>query len=164
MKIGIISDTHDDRSNVRRAVELFAEHNVEYVLHSGDLVSPFIAKMFADVQPARFIAVFGNNEGEKLGIKAALDEFGGEIHDVCYEGEIGGKRVFMTHVPDCIEAVSASQMFDLVIYGHTHKADIRRVGKTLVINPGAAIGWFNDEPRAVVLNLNTMEHWVLKLT
>ena len=163
MKIGIISDTHDDRSNVSRAIELFAQNKVEYVLHSGDLVSPFIAKMFADVRPAQFIAVFGNNEGEKLGIKAALDGFGGEIHDACYEGEIGGKRVFMTHVPDCVEAVTASQLFDLVIYGHTHKTDFRRVGKTLVINPGAAIGWFNDHPRAVVLDLATMEHRVIKL-
>jgi predicted phosphodiesterase len=41
MLIGIISDTHDDMSIIRKAVDLFNEREVGYVLHAGDLISPF---------------------------------------------------------------------------------------------------------------------------
>ena len=55
MQIGIISDSHDHHSNVLRAIEIFNESNVEYVLHAGDIVSPFTAKAFADLRIAKFI-------------------------------------------------------------------------------------------------------------
>jgi uncharacterized protein len=35
MKIGIISDTHDDIENVQEAIEIFNKVKVEYVIHAG---------------------------------------------------------------------------------------------------------------------------------
>lgn len=43
MKIGILSDSHDNMPKLARAVELFNEEKVELVLHAGDLVSPITA-------------------------------------------------------------------------------------------------------------------------
>ena len=37
MKIGIITDSHDHRANLRKAVEIFNNANVDKVLHAGDL-------------------------------------------------------------------------------------------------------------------------------
>ena len=56
MKIGILSDTHDAHENVLKAIKIFNEHKVSYVFHAGDMVSPFTARAFADVAPAKFIA------------------------------------------------------------------------------------------------------------
>ena len=80
MQIGILADSHDHHSNVLRAIKIFNDHKVDYVLHAGDIVSPFTAKAFEDLKIAKFIAIFGNNEGEKLFLKSTVESFGDEIH------------------------------------------------------------------------------------
>ncbi len=158
MRIGIISDTHDHRRNILRAVEIFRGHEVQYVLHAGDIVAPFATKPFAEVGTAKFIAVFGNNDGEKLQLRRAVESFGGEIHEYCYKGELAGRKVYMTHTNHNVEEVAASQMYDLLVYGHTHQQDVRRVGKTLIINPGEATDWVTGSARVVILDLQDMSH------
>ena len=41
MLIGIISDTHDDTTAIRKAVDYFNAEKVSHVLHAGDITSPF---------------------------------------------------------------------------------------------------------------------------
>ncbi|MHC4538365.1 MAG: metallophosphoesterase [Planctomycetota bacterium] len=163
MQIGIMADSHDDHANVLRAVDILNEYKVDYVLHAGDLVSPFTAKAFAALKAVKFIAVFGNNEGEKLLLKSTIESFGGEIHEYCYKGQIGGKKIYMTHTDHHVEEVAASQMYDVLIYGHTHKQDIRRVGKTLVINPGETTDWITSSPQLVILNVEDMSYHTEKI-
>ena len=164
MKVGIVTDSHDHCANIEKAVHVFTQQQVQCVFHSGDIVSPFSAKAFAPVAPARFIAVFGNNDGEKIGLKTALAGFGGEIHDHFFKGKIAGKRVFMTHTPGCIEEVARSQMADLVIYGHTHKTDVRRVESTLIVNPGEAGDCLTGQGKVALLDLQTMDYVLVPLT
>ena len=163
-RIGIISDTHDHHRNVMRAVEIFAGHGVQYVLHAGDIVAPFTAKAFASLPGVKFIAVFGNNDGEKLFLKHTIEGFGGEIHEYCYKGELAGRKVYMTHTHHNVEEVAAGQMYDLLVYGHTHRQDIRRVGRTLIVNPGEATDWITGSARVVILDLNDMSHTVEPLS
>ncbi|MFA5553289.1 MAG: metallophosphoesterase [Phycisphaerae bacterium] len=163
MKIGIISDTHDDHKNVLKAIEVLNQNQVEYVLHAGDIVSPFTAKAFSDIKGAKFISVFGNNEGEKLFVKQTVESFGGEIYEYAYRGTLGSRKIFMTHVPTSIEEIAQSGKYDLVIYGHTHKRDIRTVGNTLVINPGEVTDWITGKPSIVILELDDMSHEVIML-
>ncbi|GAI36423.1 unnamed protein product, partial [marine sediment metagenome] len=106
----------------------------------------------------------GNNDGEKLILQSWIKDFGGQIHEYCYKGEVGGRRIFMTHVPSTIDEVVDSSRFDLVIYGHTHKQDIRKVGETLVINPGETTDWLTEESCVVVLELDDMSYEVISLT
>ena len=156
MKIGIISDTHDHHTNVIKAVGIFNEKQVKYVFHAGDIVSPFTAKAFADLRGAKFIAVFGNCDGEKIHLKETIEGFGGEVHDSFYNGQIANRKIFMTHRPDVIEEVAASSKYDLVIYGHTHRQDIRTAGKTLVVNPGEATDWLTGQPSIVIVELDDL--------
>ena len=163
MKIGIISDTHDHHKNVSTAVDIFNERKVVYVLHAGDIVSPFTARAFEKLEEAKFIAVFGNNEGEKLFLKSVINGFGGEIHEYCYKSVIGGKNVYMTHTHHNIPEIVKSRIYDLVIFGHTHKQDIRREGKTLVINPGEATDWITGSAHLVILDLADMSYQIESL-
>jgi putative phosphoesterase len=158
MKIGIISDTHDNRPNVEQATEIFRRRGVEYVFHAGDIVAPFTTKAFAKLDGVTFIAVYGNNDGEKLFLKRTVEGFGGEIHEYCYKGELAGRKIYMTHTDHNIEEVARSQMYDLLIYGHTHHQDIRRQGRTLIVNPGEATDWITGAGHAVVLDLEDMSH------
>ena len=160
MQIGIISDTHDHHRNVVQAVEIFARHKVEYGLHAGDIVAPFTAKAFSELKGVRFIAVYGNNDGEKLFLRQTIEGFGGEIHEYCYKGELAGRKVYMTHTHHNIEELVASQQYDLIVYGHTHRQDIRKVGRTLIVNPGEATDWITGSSHLVILDLADMTHTV----
>lgn len=157
MKIAILSDSHDAHQHVLEAIEIFKKENVEYILHAGDMVSPFTAKAFSQVSGAGFIAVFGNCDGEKIMLKSVVEDFGGQIYENSYSGIIAGVRIFMTHKPpDAIEEVAASGKYELVVYGHTHKKDIRKVGETLIVNPGETTDWITGESSVIILDTDDM--------
>jgi putative phosphoesterase len=137
-------------------VEIFKQHQVKYVLHAGDIIAPFAARPFGHMEGVKFIAVFGNNDGERLQLKRTVESFGGEIHEYCYKGELAGRKVCMVHTDHMVEELAASQMHDLVIHGHTHHAETRRVGRTLIINPGEATDALTGSARVVILDLDAM--------
>ena len=163
MKIGIMSDTHDHQKKVIDAIDVFNLRKVEYVLHAGDFVSPFVVKAFANLQKAKLIAVFGNNEGEKPMVKDNINAIGAEIHNYRYKGQIDGKEIFMTHTQFYLDEVIKSQLYDLIVYGHTHKTDLRRVGKTLVINPGETTDWITGKSSVVILETTNMDYQLISL-
>ena len=162
MKIGIISDTHDHQANVLAAIKIFNDRQVEYVLHAGDMVSPFTAKEFAQLQ-AKLIVVLGNNEGEKVLLNNIMTGLGAELHPYAYKGTIGGKRIFMTHTDDYVAEAAGCGEYDLVIYGHTHKQDIRSQDGTLIINPGEATDFLSGQGQIVLLDLDEMTPEVIPL-
>ena len=41
MQVGVMSDSHDNIPNVKRAVALFNEIGVDLVVHAGDFIAPF---------------------------------------------------------------------------------------------------------------------------
>jgi putative phosphoesterase len=157
MKIGIISDTHDHHANALKAVEIFKKENVQYILHAGDMVSPFTAKAFEEVKNVKFIAIFGNNDGEKFMLEKVIENLGGEIHRDPYRGQVAGKKIFMTHKPCIVDGAIASETYDIIIYGHTHFKDIRTVGKTLIINPGEATDWVCGKGNLCILETDTLQ-------
>jgi len=61
------------------------------------------------------------------------------------------------HEPDVADALADSGHFDIVVFGHTHKPVMKKVGKTLVINPGEVASWLYGKPTAATVNLETME-------
>jgi len=164
MKIGIMSDSHDNMNNVKKAVDVFNEHKVEKVLHAGDVIAPFITRPLKELN-CPVVAVYGNNDGEKFYLKKNFEETGkvGTIQEPPLELEIGGKRIYLTHWPHQLEILASSGAFDVLVYGHTHNVDIRKVGGTLVINPGEVGGWLRAKATVVVLDLAVMETELVEL-
>ncbi len=156
MKVAIISDTHDRHKQVQRAVEIFIAEAVEYILHAGDISTPDIAGMFSQVVRAKFVGVFGNCDRDKKYIQQSVEMGGGSICSEPFTGEIGGKRVFMTHKPAYLDCITDNKMYDLVVYGHTHKQFVRNVDNTLVVNPGRG--------QVVIVELEDMSTRVISLT
>ena len=155
MRIGIISDTHDQQPNVRQAIEAFKTQGVECVLHAGDITGPGVISLFGELSGSRLVAVFGNCDSERSSVRAAVEAMGGEIHDSIYTGQLDGRAVYMTHIPNGIDRIVRSDEYDLVVYGHTHRQDIRRIGRTLIINPGAARNWMGTA-EVVIVDLDDM--------
>ncbi len=162
MKIGIISDTHDGLANASRAAEIFRQQKVGFILHAGDIESGDTAQMFAGINNAKFMAVYGNCDTARMELAEAITNFGGQIDEI-YDGQIGQRRIFMAHRPELAQGAIESGKFDLVIYGHTHKLDIRKTGRTLVINPGTARRWQWGHPHVVVVELEDMSAEAISL-
>ncbi|MBC8482050.1 MAG: metallophosphoesterase [Planctomycetes bacterium] len=163
MKIGILSDSHDNYSNVQKAIDVFNDREAEVVLHSGDFVSSSTVSQFSQLQTARFVGVFGNCDHGKQGMKRAAAAFGGEIHSGIFTGELDGAKVFMTHCCSVVDEVASNGLYDLVVYGHTHKRDIRRVSNALVVNPGETAELSFGQTSIVMLDTASMDYDVIKL-
>ena len=151
--IGLITDTHDNKVSVEKAVALFNTRDVGLVLHGGDYIAPFNARWMASLN-APMIGVFGNNDGEKFGLRTLFESLG-PIHRAPYVVTHEEKRILMLHEPDEVDALAQSGAYDVIFYGHTHEIDVRE-GQTLVVNPGEAGGWVTGRSTVGVLDLEAM--------
>lgn len=133
--IGIISDTHENEEAIRKAVAIFREKNIDFGVHCGDIISPPMLEHFKGL---RMKFVFGNNDGEKEGLKAKAAQFGFEIWEEL-EFESNGRKFYAYHgtLKPKLDAAVKSNKYDYVLTGHTHLKRDEKAGKTRVINPGA---------------------------
>jgi uncharacterized protein len=141
VKIGLISDTHDNFRNIESAVKMFTDKNISYVIHAGDITTPEAVEAFAGL---KLIGVLGNNDMDREGLSNAFEKIGGQLRGEVAEIEEDNLLIAVYHGTDFKkrEALIQSGKYDVVIYGHTHKIDNKAVGKTIIINPGTANGWF----------------------
>ncbi|MHA1409265.1 MAG: metallophosphoesterase [Candidatus Odinarchaeia archaeon] len=156
MKIGLISDTHDNIYAVRDAVNIFNSREVSEVLHAGDIISPFVIKEFKELlSPITFI--LGNNEGEITHLKQMIEKYNFTLSGRFYQKNIGGKQVAMVHghIP-IVESLIRSKMFDIVISGHTHRRLIERKNETLHVNPGEACGYLTGTKTIAILDIDKL--------
>jgi putative phosphoesterase len=159
MLVGIMSDTHDNLVPARKAIELFNERKVQYVIHAGDYTSPFTLKLFKDLN-CKYVGIFGNNDGDKLLLLARSE---GNIHYQPYIFTLNDRKIIVMHEHHIINALADSGHFDLIVYGHTHKPDIRKVNETLIVNPGEVGTWLYGKSTVAIADLDKMEAEVIEL-
>lgn len=145
MKIGVVSDTHDQRSQILKAIDIFNKEKVGLVVHCGDWVAPFSAARFAALKcPVK--GVFGNNDGDR---NLHRQRNGGfiEYYDEKIELAVEGRKIFVTHghIPQMVENALKSGKYDAVFSGHTHVAHVKMEGRTLWLNPGTLVDETNSE-------------------
>lgn len=163
MKIGLISDTHDNIQNIQNAISLFSNRHVNFVIHAGDIVSPKAVEAFAGV---KLIGVLGNNDLDVGGLNNAFDKIGGQLKGEFCELEQDDLTFAIYHGTNSRknESIIQSGKYDVVVYGHTHRIQNKKIGKTLVVNPGTAKGWFfGYRATAAVFDTKTKESEFLYL-
>ncbi len=128
--IGLISDTH----GLVRPEVFAALAGVSEILHAGDVGFSAdggdVLTELGAIAPIR--AVYGNTDAPgRPDLHERLDVL------------IRGIKVVVTHghelgspTPEAL--VAAYPHAEVIVYGHTHKPMITRIGDTLVVNPGAA--------------------------
>ena len=159
--MGIMSDSHDNLSAIEKAVNIFNKEDVELVIHAGDLISPFTVKEFERLKP-EFVAVYGNNDGEREGLKKAYQH-------ICMledfkEISVDGWKFAIIHGTDprILEAIVRSNKYDVVASGHTHKIDIIS-DETLLINPGETCGYVSGKQTVVLLDTDDLSYQTVYL-
>jgi putative phosphoesterase len=151
MKIGILSDTHDNLDRLRNAIDLFREQEVEALLHAGDFVAPFVVPLLAGLGKPVY-GVFGNNDGERLGLMAAFRRLG-PLNQPPMPLILDKVRILLMHEPVLLEPLARSGEYDLIVYGHLHQPEVRREAETLILNPGECSGWGTGRGQVVTLDL-----------
>ena len=152
MLVGILADTHDNLITLKKALVFFKEQHCEAIIHAGDLVAPFAARMLKTFEGSIHI-VFGNNDGERREVKATLEQ----IEDGPISFNLDGKRFLVSHQQESItQAVIDQHQPDVVVFGHTHVAQITD-GRPMFINPGENCGWLHGTSTVVTLDTETMK-------
>lgn len=157
IRIGVISDTHDQRQQILKAIDIFNKGEVELVIHCGDWVSPFSAARFSSLKcPIK--GVFGNNDGDKKMHRERNGSFI-EYNDEKMKIAVGGRKIFTAHghMPQLVEEALKSGEYDAVFSGHTHIAHIKKEGKTLWLNPGSLVDETNGEIKGMSIAIYDTE-------
>ena len=103
--IGIISDTHDNVPNIKKAVDIFKNRKVDFVVHLGDIVAPITVLYFKGLM-MKFIK--GNCDGDMEMMKEKIKEIDGEFLGVSSELNLSNKKLFLIHTPDSIIELALS--------------------------------------------------------
>ena len=136
MRLGILSDTHNQLERTRRAVGMLTREGAEVLIHCGDFTRPDILEACSAL-PCYF--VFGNNDADNAD---ELRRVGGLVGAVCLEWggaiELGGKRIGVTHGDMRIDVNRVlDKRPDYLLSGHSHVANDFHDGAVRRINPGA---------------------------
>lgn len=169
MKIGVISDTHDQYENILKTVRILNEKKVELAIHCGDWVSPFVIQFFRDLQcPIK--GVFGNNDGDRfMHLKRAKESSVNiQFEERVLKFEIENRKIFVYHgdYEDVTDALVRCAKYDVVFHGHTHISVNKTIEKTLSLNPGTLMNFTSDKTKGASFaiydtKLNTAE--IIKL-
>ena len=146
MLVGAISDTHDRLDMIDAALQLFARRGVAAVIHAGDFVAPFaMRRLVAGNLP--LYAIYGNNDGERKGLKGVLPS----LQDGPLFVELDGRTVLVHHFIDWCDPKDVERAA-VVITGHTHEMVNRFDGGRLFLNPGECCGWITGRCTAAILD------------
>ena len=163
MKIGVISDSHDNLPNIRKAVQVFSTNGVEALIHGGDFCSPFTIAEFKPLaeKGVKMHAVFGNNDGDRV-LLAKRGEGFITFADGSLSVTLGGKRIVVLHYPDLGEDLFRLGAYDLVIYGHNHTVRVEG-GEKKLLNPGTSSGYLAERATVAIVETRGMEVDIITL-
>lgn len=141
MKVALISDIHDNDGNLVQALSLAESAGCTHLICLGDMVHSATFRTLRRSWAFGIDLVFGNNERERTLFRRMAEDFSNTtLHGDTGEVELGGRRIFFTHLPEHAQNALAAGGFHAVFFGHTHQVFNKTFGNTLVANPGEITG------------------------
>ena len=120
--LGIISDTH----GLLRPEAVKALDGAEWILHAGDVCDPAILDTLGRVAPVT--AVRGNCDHGEWAYRLPMTET-----------HVWRDKVFyMIHDVGMLDLDPGQGSVDCVVFGHSHRPEVRREGSVTWLNPGSA--------------------------
>jgi putative phosphoesterase len=158
MRLGLISDTHDNVPMIKAVIRCLNRLEVSLVLHAGDYISPFTSKPYSELR-AKMIGVLGNNCAERERLREVYAAVGKEIVGSFAEAEVVGKRIALLHGHDdvLLRSLITHGCYDVVVHGHDHKVKVEKCGSTLVINPGEVCGYISGRSSFGILDTDRLD-------
>lgn len=154
MKLGVMTDTHNNLANVREIVALFSDRDIDHLIHTGDITQPAVLHALCEVG-VPVTGVFGNNDqGELDRLQDCCLELGFEFFQPPHRLRLHDREVLLAHDP--MEVPSDLSNVDLVLYGHTHRRVQEIRDDVLVFNPGECAGLMRGYNTVGIVDLETL--------
>lgn len=127
-RILVVSDSHGNNDNVRRAVKKAGK--IDYMVHLGDIGYDYLELQSISGVPTYMVA--GNND-YGMGLRdRVIMTFGG--HQIL---AVHGHRHGVHYGPQTLVYTALENGCDIVLYGHTHVPYLDEEGDVTVLNPGS---------------------------
>ena len=152
MRIGVVSDTHNNLSNVRKIVEILNTARVERVVHTGDITQAKTLRALAELE-VPLVGVYGNND-ERGALAEVASEAGFEMVEPSLELAWAGRRILVVHDPLDVDRWWSGH--DVVLHGHDHRRRIQRDVERLVFNPGESAGHLEGHNAVGIVDLASL--------
>jgi len=160
MRIGVVSDTHNNMSNCRQIVQLFNEAGVDCVIHTGDITQAKTIDVFSRLDMP-MVGVFGNNDLERDTLEPAIAQAGFQFFEPPYSLMLAGRSICIVHDP--LEFPSDHEAtFDISLHGHTHRFHQEQSEFHLGFNPGECAGMMKGFNAIGIVDLLALKAEVLK--
>jgi len=138
MKIAIVSDTHDNLPNFKKAVDWIKKEKINTIIHCGDIFKAETIKESLVDYKGKIHLIFSPADADFS--KIPQDSFKNlprvKVYEKFGELKVDGKEIAFCHFPEIATELANNQKYDLVFYGHTHKPWEEKIGKTRLVNPG----------------------------
>jgi uncharacterized protein len=147
MKIGVLSDTHDNLTNLITVLEAYRDRGIKTLIHCGDLTSLDIVSYFKGF---RLIYTIGNMDIATGTIKKSIEKLDTDNYaGMVYRGKLNGVPIAATHshIDGKIMELVREKRFKWIFHGHTHEKRDEVVRGVRIVNPGA-LGGLGREPRS----------------
>jgi len=142
-KIAIFSDSHDNFTNLEKALEEAKAAGADVLIHCGDLCAPFMISRLAQGFTGPIHIVFGNNDGDGRLLQSIASKHAQvTLHGIYAEITVANRTIAVIHYPEPAKRIAQSGEFDLVCYGHNHQHHHERIGKCHLVNPGELLGLY----------------------
>lgn len=147
MLLAIISDIHDNLTNLEKCLRWCGENKIEELICCGDMTNSETLKYLSRNFFGRIHLVRGNIE---IYDKEEVEKY----RNIAYCGRIGyfsinGKHIGLCHEPYLIKKVLELGECDIIFYGHTHKPWESLSSGVKAINPGTLGAVFQKATFAV---------------
>tara|TARA_Y100001970_G_scaffold250206_1_gene321719 strand:- start:41819 stop:42310 length:492 start_codon:yes stop_codon:yes gene_type:complete len=157
MRVGVVSDTHNNHKNVNKIIKIFNQEDVGVVFHTGDISNSKTLSLFQKLH-ANLIGVYGNNDREERGLDEVCKKFKFTFKNPPLITELAEKRIAVLHEPELLDPLlKDNKEIDIVLYGHTHRYHEERLGNVLVYNPGESAGMMEGLNSIGIINLKNLE-------
>ena len=157
MKIGVVSDTHNNLRNIEIIINLFNDIKVPIVIHTGDISNANTLEQFSTLN-SELIGVYGNNDRNESGLKEVAQKHKFQFQDPPRRLSLLDKEIVIFHEPDDIDQyLSENQFINVVLYGHTHRYENKTKNGVLYFNPGESAGMQKGSNAIGILDLLNLE-------
>lgn len=141
MKIAIISDVHDNITNLRKTLAYCRKNEIKIIICCGDLTSRETLDFLCNGFSGEILYTLGNMDNQELRNMGQEKKYkNAKIFENFGEAEIDKKKIAFVHFPDKARKLCESGRYDLVFFGHTHKFQKESVENCTMLNPGNVTG------------------------
>jgi putative phosphoesterase len=157
MKIGVVSDTHNNLKNIEIIINLFNDEKVPLVIHTGDISNANTLEKFSKLN-SELIGVYGNNDRNESGLKEVAEKNDFQFQEPPRRLSLLDREIVIFHEPDNIDQfLSENKWINVVLYGHTHRYENITKNGILFFNPGESAGMQKGSNAIGILDLINLE-------